>query len=92
MSEQALAFGMMGLFLFFVALAVSGLEVGTCSQCEHCRDLRRREEEHRRAVRVELDERYRSRSFHEPDELARRQALLHDQRERASRSRDRQEH
>jgi hypothetical protein len=86
MSEQALAFGMMGLFLFFVALAVSGLDVGTCPQCEHCRELRRSEEEHRRAVRVELDERYRSRSYHRPEELARRQAILRDDRQRAPRS------
>jgi hypothetical protein len=91
MTEQALAFGMMGLFLFFVALAVSGLEVGTCPQCEHCRELRRREEEHRRAVRVELDERYRSRSFHHPDDLARRQAVLRDQRERTARSSEHRE-
>jgi hypothetical protein len=88
MSEQALAFGMMGLFLFFVALAVSGLDVGTCPQCEHCRELRRSEEEHRRAVRVELDERYRSRSYHRPEELARRQAILRAQRQRATRSSD----
>jgi hypothetical protein len=88
MSEQALAFGMMGLFLFFVALAVSGLDVGSCPQCEHCRELRRSEEEHRRAVRIELDERYRSRSYHRPEELARRQAILRDQRHRAGRSSD----
>lgn len=91
MSEQALAFGMMGLFLFFVALAVSGLDVGTCSQCEHCRELRRSEEEHRRAVRIELDERYRSRSYHRPEDLARRQAILRDERQRASRSSDRRD-
>jgi hypothetical protein len=92
MSEQVLAFGMMGLFLFFVALAVSGLDVGSCPQCEHCRELRRSEEEHRRAVRVELDARYRSRSYHRPEELARRQAILRDERHRASRSSDRRDH
>ena len=92
MSEQALAFGMMGLFLFFVALAVSGLDVGTCPQCEHCRELRRAEEEHRRFMRAELDERYRLRSFDRPDDLARRKALRRDQRERASRSPDQREH
>jgi hypothetical protein len=75
MTEQALAFGMMGLFLFFVALAVSGLEVGTCPQCDHCRDLRRREEEHRRFVRSELDERYKVRAYR-ADDLARREAVL----------------
>ena len=85
MTEQALAFGMMGLFLFFVALAVSGLEVGTCSQCDHCRDLRRREEEHRRVIRSELDERYKVRAYR-ADDLARREALL-----RSSRARRNQE-
>jgi hypothetical protein len=59
MSEQALAFGLMALFLFFVALTVSGLDVGTCRQCEHCQDLRRREEQRREAIRMELDARYR---------------------------------
>jgi len=87
MSEQAVAFGLMGLFLFFVALAVSSLEVGTCAQCDHCRELRRREDEERHAVRVEPDQR-RSGSFGEQDELVRRQALMRQQRERASRSRD----
>jgi hypothetical protein len=87
MTEQALAFGLMGLFLFFVALAVSGLDVGTCPQCDHCRDLRRREEEHRRAVRNELDDHYRSRSAR-TDELARRQAVLRSERARKDRSSD----
>lgn len=81
MTEQALAFGMMGLFLFFVALAVSGLEVGTCSQCDHCRDLRRREEEHRRIVRSELDKRYKVRTYR-ADDLVRREALMHSSRTR----------
>lgn len=84
MSEQALAFGMMGLFLFFVALAVSGLEVTTCPQCDHCRDLRRREEEHRRVVRADMDERYRLRSGHSPAEVARRHARLREERERSA--------
>jgi hypothetical protein len=84
MTEQALAFGMMGLFLFFVALAVSGLEVGTCPQCEHCRDLRHREEEHRRAVRSELDEHYRNRTARS-NELARRHAVLRSERTRKDR-------
>jgi hypothetical protein len=87
MTEQALAFGIMGLFLFFVALAVSGLEVGTCAQCDHCRDLRRREDEHRRAVRDELDDHYRTRSAR-TDELARRQAVLRAERARKGRSPD----
>lgn len=92
MSEQVLAFGLLGLFLFFTALAVSGLEVGTCPQCDHCRDVRRREEEHRQIVRAALDERYRLRSLHRPDDLARRQALLRDKRERSSPSSHRRDH
>jgi hypothetical protein len=87
MTEQALAFGMMGLFLFFVALAVSGLEVGSCSQCDHCRDLRRREEEHRRAVRDELDDHYRVRVARS-DASARRQAVLRAERTRKDDSPD----
>lgn len=88
MTEQALAFGLMGLFLFFVALAVSGLEVGTCPQCDHCRDLRRREEDHRRTVRNELDDHYRMRAAR-GDELSRRQAVLRSERTRKGRSTDR---
>jgi hypothetical protein len=87
MTEQALAFGMMGLFLFFVALAVSGLQVGTCPQCDHCRDLRQREEERRRAVRSELDDHYRARAARSTD-LARRQAVLRSERARKDRSPD----
>ena len=86
MTEQALAFGMMGLFLFFVALAVSGLEVGSCAQCDHCRDLRRREEEHRRAVRSELDDHYRRPA--RTTDLARRQAVLRSERTRKDRTPD----
>jgi hypothetical protein len=87
MSEQALAFGLMALFLFFVALTVSGLDVGTCRQCEHCQDLRRREEQRREAIRMELDARYRPRP-QRADQLARRHAALREQRERMSRSSD----
>lgn len=76
----------MALFLFFVALTISGLEVGTCRRCEHCQDLRRREEQRREAIRIELDARYRPRSPR-PDELARRHATLRQQRQR-SRSSD----
>lgn len=59
MTEHALAFGMMALFLFFVALVLSGLEVGTCPECQHCRDLREREEARRKAMRHDLEARYR---------------------------------
>lgn len=85
MSEPAVAFGLISLFLFFTAVAISGLEVGTCRWCDHCRELRRREEEHRRAVRAQLDEEYRFRSPREQRELMRRQADLREKRQRSSR-------
>lgn len=86
MSQEALAFGMMALFLFFMALAVSGLDVGTCPRCDHCRDLRRAEEEERRAQRADWERRYTFQSQEQASEMARRHARLREERERSSRS------